>query len=213
LSTNQPAYGGTGRSTVPLQERLNLLNKTANAAMVCPDCGSSFFIKISAEQYSDAGYGTAQFRSLSMAPEVGFICICGHIVDPKEPATGSKDTRHSIFVECMKNAIQRQKDNDPRAIAAQTISLKEYEALQGEDEWLKSCVEQLSARVAALEPETAALTEDELDKQVTTFEQAPIPVVAQGLAQQSAAPVEVPSLNLSLPRRTGRAKKTEGGNV
>jgi hypothetical protein len=133
-----PGPNASVRTSVsPIVERLNALQDRANAPMFCADCGGTFFYKVSAEQYSSAGYGSAAFRSLSTVTETVYICLCGAVVDSKETPGKNQADRHSLFVQILKDSIAHQKGNNPQVVAAKCASLSEVDELKERVKWLE----------------------------------------------------------------------------
>ncbi len=159
MATNMPSYQVTqpGRSSTPLAERLNALNDKANAPMVCPDCGSVFFYKVSAEQFSNAGYGTASFRSLSTSTESVYICLCGRVSDINDSAVGARSSidRHAQFIGALKAAIGKQKKNSLQTVAEQCASIEEVSNLEARVKWLEDAIDVL------VNKDESSQTEDE----------------------------------------------------
>ena len=51
----------------------------------CPNCGSTFFTSVRAEQFISGGYGSAEFRSISNAPKTAYQCVgCGTSIGQKQ---------------------------------------------------------------------------------------------------------------------------------
>ncbi len=124
------------------------LGGKANVPMACPACGSTFFIKLSAEQFSDGGYGTAQFRSLSNSPESAYVCLCGRLVDIKESVGRGQEGQHARFVSAVAVALSAQlkQDNKFKELSTQVASVDDLASLRADVEYLKQCVELLSGQ-------------------------------------------------------------------
>ena len=124
------------------------LGGKANVPMACPSCGSTFFIKLSAEQFSDGGYGTAQFRSLSNSPESAYVCLCGRLVETKESVGRGMEGQHARFVSAVAVALAAQikHASEFNVLAKHTASVEDIEALKADIQWLKQSVELLSGQ-------------------------------------------------------------------
>jgi hypothetical protein len=113
--------------------------------MVCSECGSTFFYKVSAEQFSNAGYGSAAFRSLSTSQESVYVCLCGRVCDVND-TTGARSSidRHAQFINALRVAINRQKKNSPQSVAEQCASLEDVSNLETRIKWLEDVVDVLA---------------------------------------------------------------------
>lgn len=190
-----------GRPTAPI-DRLNALESKINTPMVCPDCGGTFYFRVTAEQFSDASYGSAQFRSLSMMPEPVYICLCGRLVPNKEAvAERGPDSSHARFINTVKKAVAFQAERDKKIlkIAEQAVSVGELVELKDRVKWLEDSMNVLLQQIP-IEEEPAT----------TTVEEEPVveePTIQQTGTAPEAAPQ--PSVEqISKPPRTGRPAKT-----
>jgi hypothetical protein len=162
--------------------------------MVCPDCGGTFFFRVSAEQYSDAGYGSAQFRSLSMTQESVYICLCGRLVENRENAGRGVEGNHPRFLAALKMALafQNQRNSKILKVAEQSASIEELEILTARVKWLEDAVEVLAQTPVEEETEVEAGSKLELVSKQTT--------VTATESEQPQPKVE----QVSKPARTGR---------
>lgn len=196
-----------GRPTAPI-DRLNALESKINTPMVCPDCGGTFYFRVTAEQFSDASYGSAQFRSLSMIPEPVYICLCGRLVPNKEAvAERGPDSSHARFINTVKKAVAFQAERDKKIlkIAEQAVSVGELEELKDRVKWLEASMNVLLQQTP-IEEEPATTT---VDEELIVDE----PAVGEPAIQQTTttAPEATPQPSveqISKPPRTGRPAKT-----
>lgn len=215
MATNaNPAIAGRGNGLV---DRINALDSRANTPMLCPDCGGSFFFKVTAEQFSDSGYGSAQFRSLTMTPEAAYLCLCGYLVPIKETSAKGVFGTHPQFLKAIKAATEFQDERSGKALkiaeAAATVAeldevklqLKDLEdlidALKHNVEVLSDLAKQSGAVVVEAVPVVEPV-EEPAEEQVT--EQIPELVPAtEAVSNVAPAPQFA---KISQPVRTGRRK-------
>jgi hypothetical protein len=130
--------------------------------MVCPNCGGSHFYVVRTEEFANAGYGSAQFRSVSINQEPAYLCLCGKLVVISEtggraPAVGS--ARAKFLISMAKAAESREGQEEKQN---SFVSRAVYEQLLERVIQLEADVSDLAV---ALYPETA---QDVLDNQGET---------------------------------------------
>lgn len=185
MATNaNPAVAGRPTALI---DRLNALDSRTNTPMVCPDCGGTFFFRVSAEQFADSGYGSAQFRSLSMTQEPVYICLCGRLVENKENVGKGVEGNHPKFLAALKMALafQNQRNSKILKVAEQAASADELENLKARVKWLEDAVDVLA--------QTPVEEETEVDEAEANGEGEPATVTEQPKIEQ-----------ISKPARTGR---------
>ena len=186
MATSQPNYGG-GRVQTSAAERMESLNSKVGTPMTCSHCGGTFFYKVNAEQYSDGGYGTAQFRSLSMATEAFYVCLCGTVTDIKDTAARGLADRHTQFISCVKKAIAIQKKDSPQFVAEQCASLEELQQVNDRLKWVEDAV--------------ASILELPRDKVIDEPEEMEV-VLGENISESEVKQV-------SKPARPGRPRKKD----
>ena len=201
MSTN-PAQ--MGRQT-GLVDRISDMQGKANTPMTCPRCGGTWFYKVSAEQFSNEGYGSAQYRSLTMTTETSYICLCGCIVENKESVGRGAESRHGQFLNAIRTALDSQKRNSIQIVASTCASIDEVQQLRQRVEWLESAITSFTTDQTPIEaePMTAHVDDHEELPQHVPIEAD----VAYSLPTSTIAPV-APGEMISKPAvRTGRRPK------
>jgi len=198
MATNPPM----GRPTA-MVDRINDLQGKAHTPMACTRCGGTWFYKVTAEQFSDSGYGTAQFRSLSMVPETAYVCLCGAIVENKEAVGRGVESRHGQFLNAVRNAMEYQKRNSVQLVAASCASIEEVDQMRQKVEWLEQAFSSVTETTPIEETPIEAEPEQTIEAHVSYTDPTPPP-----------APV-APTEKISRPARTGRPAKatTDNGNL
>jgi hypothetical protein len=123
--------------------------------MTCPSCGSTHFIKALAEEFSNTGYGSAEFRSLSTGfqPLSVYVCPCGTPM----PVQGLTEECHynstpkGRYLRSLHKAIAHRKAHQPQVLAQGCVSLAEYQELRDQVADQQEQIEGLLEAIAALE--------------------------------------------------------------
>jgi len=171
--------------------------------MVCPRCSGTWFYKVTVEQFSDGGYGSAQFRSLVMTPETAYICLCGTIVENKEATGRGIESRHGHFLSAIRIALEHQKRNSVQLVAATCASIDEVEQLRQRVDWLETAISSFTTEQTPIEDETTTHIGDAASLP------APNPIVTD---VSYATPTTIPvgaAEKISKPARTGRPQKKD----
>lgn len=117
--------------------------------IACDQCKSTYFYTVRAEEFQSGGYGTAEFRALSITPKTLHICIgCGKPVTPK-PIYMAKGTQAALaedrFVESMKNGQKFRESNSVQNFANIAASPDEVAELKRRIDDLQQALNTLSA--------------------------------------------------------------------
>lgn len=165
MSTNPTTIAGRPTN---VHERVSALAAKANAPMVCPDCGSTFFYQVRAEEYSSSGYASAQFRSVSMNTEPLYICPCGSPVEVKDTTAGKiTDSPRQRFLASLKSALEFRKSQQLTGAATGFVSVAEYQELAAQVQELTAQVAWAVQGVEALNSEAGDDEGDETDEPET----------------------------------------------
>ena len=122
-------------SRVPPQARFPNPQQRFNVPMACETCGSTFFIKSSAREYSNGGYGSAEFRELSGQARSVYVCLCGAPMPMKSllPRAGHRpNSENDHFLTSLQKAVAYRKANQLQQVAKGCVSLAEHEELRHE---------------------------------------------------------------------------------
>ena len=94
--------------------------------MTCPSCGSTHFIKALAEEFSNTGYGSAEFRALTgFQPLSVYVCLCGTPM-PVQGLTEEchyNNTPKGRHLRSLHKAIAHRKAHQPQVLAQGCVSL------------------------------------------------------------------------------------------
>jgi len=204
-----------GKQTA-LVDRINDLQGRANTAMACPRCNGTWFYKVTVEQFSDGGYGSAQFRSLSMTPETAYVCLCGAIVENKESVGRGVDSRHGYFLGAIRTALECQKRNSVQQVAASCASIEEVEELRDRVKWLEEAITSFTTDQTPIEGVMMTEAVNDSTRLGHMEEQAPVvqadtpPIELADVAYAPPVVVVAPAEKISKPvarPRTGRPAK------
>ena len=183
------------RPTQPQSSRLRVQAATSavNAPTECPACGSIFFIEAQAGMYTTSGAG---FRNVNQTPQKVYLCPCGEIIIPPNYASGvPAGSERDLFVQSLKLAIQRKKENTLDQVAQGTVSLAEHNRLRTQFEELVTRFNIWADEPIDLDSDDAA-TSDEHDQEEQPADSAPritmrelgaAPPIATGNRGRSAA--------------------------
>lgn len=132
----------------PLQERLASRQSAMNIPMACPKCGSTFFLETNANQYNNAGYGSAEFRRISVSTFTVRVCLCGWPVGPQMQAGsfGAAGTEVNAFHESLEAAHRYRETNSVDGIIQQVATRKDVENLASQVSEVASEVDRLSEK-------------------------------------------------------------------
>jgi hypothetical protein len=183
-------YRSPAPSMPPLADRLRQQSNTLNTPMECEECTGTYFYDVPAHQYSRAGYGSVEFRQLTISPVPLRVCLCGHVVAPRPIGGKLQVASTPAFLDAMVLAARARQKNSTATLAEAVPSKKEFD--------------ELKALVAGLlgTPETAP--------EINT--PAPTPVVAKAEtpieAKTPAQPGTPAAENLAeaMKKRSGRQK-------
>ena len=123
--------------------------------MTCPSCGSTHFIKALAEEFSNTGYSSAEFRSLTTGfqPPSVYFCLCGTpmpVNGTSEPLKHG-DNPKGRYLRSLHKAIAHRKAHQPQVLAQGCVSLAEYQELRDHVADQQEQIEGLLEAIAALE--------------------------------------------------------------
>ena len=123
--------------------------------MTCPSCGSTHFIKALAEEFSNTGYGSVEFRALSTGfqPLSVYVCLCGTPM-PVQGLTEEchyNNTPKGRHLRSLHKAIAHRKAHQPQVLAQGCVSLAEYQELRDQVADQQEQIEGLLEAIAALE--------------------------------------------------------------
>ena len=117
-------------------ENPSAFSRRVTPPMTCPSCGSTHFIKALAEEFSNTGYGSAEFRSLTAGsqPLSVYVCLCGTPM-PVNGLSHAADVQYGNtpkgrFLASLLKAIAFRKAHQPQILAQGCVSLGEYEELR-----------------------------------------------------------------------------------
>jgi hypothetical protein len=192
LSTNQAPMG---RAT-NLHERIHQTVTKANAPMSCGACGGTHFNLVRAEEFTDNGYNSATFRSISTNTDPAYVCLCGQPYPMKDSAVGkgSSEGSRARYLKSLSLAIDYRKKQGLSAIADGTVSIAEHQQVVEQVNGLIETVAWLEETVNLLaHPEEAAETEEGTAEgkpaveatPETPAKAAPVPVQKTGAKQAS----------------------------
>ena len=123
--------------------------------MTCPSCGSTHFVKALAEEFSNTGYGSAEFRALSTGfqPLSVYVCLCGTPMPVQGLAQECHYNDHpkGRYLRSLHKAIAHRKAQQPQLLARGFVSLAEYEELRDQVAMQQEQIEGLLDAIAALE--------------------------------------------------------------
>ncbi len=159
----------------PQQDGISARQREIEQPVVCEQCGSSWFMEATFNQYSGLAYGSstgADLRVISSSPQFLRVCLCGFPYNPQlsgvrgRTATGELDN----FKQSLGRAQQYRKDikemavsSLPAAAAAKSFApVSEIERLQGVVAGLESQVQELRA-AGESEPEATDLEATSLE--------------------------------------------------
>lgn len=128
----------------PIADRISAKQAEINKPMACEKCGSTYFFELDANQWAGGGFGTVEFRLLSISSVRVKVCLCGHIVPPTPQATqySARATGHLDFPESAARAVEFREKNGVQGLVQVAASRSELEQVKGQLEALKSDVEE-----------------------------------------------------------------------
>jgi hypothetical protein len=144
--TLQHRFTGTLKTVTPSP-------KAVTPPMTCHSCGSTHFIKTQAEEFSNTGYNSAEFRSLTFQPQSVHVCLCGTPM----PMHGLSeecnygDNPKGRYLSSLHRAIAHRKAHQPQVLAQGCVSLTEHQELRDHVADQQEQIERLLEAVAALE--------------------------------------------------------------
>lgn len=93
-----------------IQARQAQQNQQMNTPMACPDCGGTYFASLEAHQYANIGYGSAQFRQLTIGPVSVKVCIgCSRFIYPEPGGGAAAPGASPAFREAIKAGTEYRK--------------------------------------------------------------------------------------------------------
>lgn len=146
-----------------IEERLRNRHNTLNTPMACPDCGSTFFLSDHARQYSGAGYGTVEFRDLSITPMQVRVCLCGKVIPPSPDGNllrGAAGTEREAFYQSIQLADEARAKRDPKKLLDAVAAKRELDDALARLDELSKRLEEMQARLQEhlAQPEAPAET-------------------------------------------------------
>jgi len=191
-------------------------------AVICPECGSTWFTEMTYNQYSDMAYGAgagADLRVISIMPQTIRVCLCGHPFTPN--VSGIRGRVASPEMDAFKvslakaHSARKTRNQAPEGVSMDVISknfasVSDAEALR----------QQLEGIQGTLNAQTRAV--DDLKFRSTQLEEATKPMVGiSGEAQPevTARPVAGEQAGLGIPTtdddltrvKAGRPTRKTGG--
>lgn len=143
-----------------------------NTQLTC-DCGSTFFMKFSAEQFLSGGYGSAEFRSTSGAPKTVLVCLCGKPYPTKPTAGLSMKTVAGIaendFQKSVQSAQKRRDEASLKHVAEISASPSEVKRLREEVTELRTALNS-ALESKSVQPKEAAPKQPAKSKRVQPTE-------------------------------------------
>ena len=136
--------------------------------MACPSCGSTHFIKALPEEFSNAGYGSAEFRSLTPGFQTlsVYVCLCGTPMPVNGLSLASDaqygNTPKGHFLASLQKAIAFRKAHQPQVLAQGFVSLAEYEELRDNVADQQEQIEDLLEAIAALKRAEGEDTDEDI---------------------------------------------------
>jgi hypothetical protein len=97
-------------------QKLDQQRLAANTPMECPRCHGIFFYWADCAQYSNVGYGSAEFKMLTPTPQRVLVCLCGRIMKPATAPTAATGTTSYTFYQSILAAVQFQSQSDANGI-------------------------------------------------------------------------------------------------
>jgi len=152
-------------------------------AVICPECGSTWFTEMTYNQYSDMAYGAgagADLRVISIMPQTIRVCLCGHPFTPN--VSGIRGRVASSEMDAFKvslakaHSARKTRNQAPESISMDDVS-KNFASLS-DAEALK---QQLEGIQATLNTHTRAV--DDLKFRSTQLEDATKPMV--GISEET----------------------------
>ena len=106
-------------------ENPSAFSQRVTPPMACPSCGSTHFIKALAEEFSNNGYGSAEFRALSFQPLSVYVCLCGTPMPVKglTEECHYNNTPKGRYLRSLHKAIAHRKAHQPQVLAQGCVSL------------------------------------------------------------------------------------------
>ena len=147
-------------------ENPSAFSRRVTPPMTCPSCGSTHFIKAPAEEFSNAGYGSAEFRSLTAGFQTlsAYVCLCGTPM----PVQGLAEECHyddnpkGRYLRSLHKAIAHRKAHQPQVLAQGCVSLAEYQELRDHVADQQEQIEGLLEAIAALESAEGEDTDEDI---------------------------------------------------
>jgi hypothetical protein len=146
-------------------------------AVICPECGSTWFTEMTYNQYSDMAYGAgagADLRVISIMPQTIRVCLCGHPFTPN--VSGIRGRVASAEMDAFKVSLakahssRKTRNQAPEGVSMDDVS-KNFASLS-DAEALK---QQLEGVQATLNTQTRAV--EDLKFRSTQLEEATKPMV------------------------------------
>jgi hypothetical protein len=97
-------------------QKLDQQRLAANTPMECPRCHGIFFYWADCAQYSNVGYGSAEFKMLTPTPQRVLLCLCGRIMKPATAPIAATGTTSSTFYQSILAADKYQSIADANGI-------------------------------------------------------------------------------------------------
>jgi hypothetical protein len=143
---------------IPVQERMSAKQKELNTPMVCTTCGSSYFIEVPANQWATGGFGSVEFRLLSISGMNIKMCLCGEPIGPSPQggSFGARSLAHMDFPESLRLAKEYRAKNTFKGIAEVVASKRELDDVKHELEGLRDLITKQLAELEASLPKDVA---------------------------------------------------------
>lgn len=192
-----PVYNPAGNLSA--MARIQNAQARFNEPTSCPKCGSLFFVKHSA--YMFTGKGDYGYRVNSVTPMELIICICGHLMLPKNAHVGAtKGSEREAFVLSVNAALEHREKNAVPNLASLTENLAshaELVALEGR----VNDVFAILANGGGVEIEEVPVQEQAQESSQETFEGDP---EVPDTPEEAPAPAPVKAAEPAQPARNGK---------
>ena len=151
-----------------MRGNVHVLSPQVTSPMVCEACGSTHFVQASAEEFTNNGYGSAEFRPLTgnFQPPSVYVCLCGTPM-PVNGLSLAADVQYSNtpkgrFLASLQKAIAFRQAHQPQVLAQGCVSPAEHEELRDKVAVHLDQIDGLFAAVEALE----RANDDDTDKDI-----------------------------------------------
>jgi hypothetical protein len=123
-----PEYQNQNK-TNRFEERMRTQQNALSTPYACERCGATYFTDAHAHQYSRAGYGTIEFRQLTVSPVPVKICVGCSLVIPPKPQGGKMHPASTPDFQASVKAGENYRSRI-EITAESVVSLREFKELQ-----------------------------------------------------------------------------------